>query len=470
MDIALVNPPFLYPCKEEIVLSQCIGLRTLSSLLKEAGHNVQFVDALRDGLSNVQKYANGYLVGDVYESIAGKVKPGTDLIGLSAPFSQLAPVAHDILGELKNRHPDAMLILGGVYPSSQPELAITSPADYIVVGEGERAIFAIANGQVPENIQGVCSPAGSQNSFVSAERVSDLDELPFPDYSIPGIDGYFDLSPRMKRGRTAALVTSRGCPFNCEFCSIHPVCGRNWRYRSAENVLEEIEFLNRRFQIRSLEIEDDNFSLSKERMIAILEGIIRLNEAGANLSWRTPNGIRIDTLDQDVISLMKLSRCNDLVLALEHGDAEMLDIMEKKLSLDKAYEVVSTCVASGIDHINIFVIVGYPGETQGRFESGITFLRRLRDLGSNIDICANIAQPYPATRLLARCRAEGYVEGRDFDNFLVRRDLMSTAYGVPITTPDFNVREVMRRRELIWEVFHPERRWRRYLQPLVFWR
>ena len=66
MDIALVNPPFLYPCKEEIVLSQCIGLRTLSSLLKEAGHNVQFVDALRDGLSNVQKYANGYLVGDVY--------------------------------------------------------------------------------------------------------------------------------------------------------------------------------------------------------------------------------------------------------------------------------------------------------------------------------------------------------------------------------------------------------------------
>jgi anaerobic magnesium-protoporphyrin IX monomethyl ester cyclase len=287
-----------------------------------------------------------------------------------------------------------------------------------------------------------------------------LDTLPFPDYSIPLIDTYYRLSPRSQKGRVASLFTSRGCPYDCEFCSIHPVYGRRYRSRSAGNVLDEIKYLVERHAIRSLEIEDDNFTLKKERATDILEGIIRMNEQGAHLSWRTPNGVRIDTLDEEMIRLIKRSNCGEIVLALEHGDSEMLQIMNKRLNLDKVFTIVEQLVKYKIPKITLFAIAGYPGETKERFLSGLSFLNRIRKLGGNTFLWVNIAQPYPGTKLLARCRREGYITDEHFDNFLIRRDLMSTGYTVWIETPDFDAREVLRRKSILLGSFDRTPKWK----------
>ena len=460
MKIALINPPFLFPVRDEMVLSQCIGLRSLSSVLKRGGHEVVFVDALMLGFSNVRRYANGYVVGSTVEEIIKQLPSDVDLIGVSVPFSQLAPIAHEIVDRAKSRFSEALVVMGGVYPSTQPELAFTSKADLIVVGEGECALSELATGRKPMEVTGVYSPAsGKTGSFLPARFIEDLDSLCFPDYSIPLMDRYFDISPRMVRGRTAALITSRGCPFDCEFCSVHPVCGRRWRARSAENVIDEIKYLVRHHSINSFEIEDDNFTMRRDRTVQILEGIIRLNENRGNLSWRTPNGVRVDALDEEVIRLMKRSNCMELVLALEHGDPELLGIMNKKLDLEKARQVIELCAKSGIPRVTLFVIVGYPGETPERFKNSLSYLKSIRKLGRNLNVCVNYAQPYPGTRLLARCRAEGYVDDPDIDNFLVRRDLMSTAHVVSITTPDFDGKEVRRRKDKIINIFLPRLIW-----------
>jgi anaerobic magnesium-protoporphyrin IX monomethyl ester cyclase len=298
MKIVLINPPYLFPTKSQVVLSHCLGLRSISSFLKKHGHEVKFVDALISGFSQMQKYANGYLVGLRFNDISTEIPSDTDIVGVSVPFSQLAPIAHDLVETIRMNHPDTAIIMGGVYPSTQPELALTSMADHIVVGEGESPLLALANGVDSNSITGLYNTkTKAVKNFLRSEFVEDLNSLPFPDYSIPYIEEYFNLSPRMKAGRTASIVTSRGCPFACEFCSIHPVYGRKYRFRSADNVLEEIEYLVKRHNIRVLEIEDDNFTLKKDRTVEILEGIVRLNEKGANLQWRTPNGIRIDSLD-----------------------------------------------------------------------------------------------------------------------------------------------------------------------------
>jgi anaerobic magnesium-protoporphyrin IX monomethyl ester cyclase len=249
------------------------------------------------------------------------------------------------------------------------------------------------------------------------------------------------------------LVTSRGCPFDCEFCSVHPVCGHVWRARSAESVVEEITYLVERHSVDSLEFEDDNFTLKRDRTVAILEGIIRLNEKGANLKWRTPNGLRIDTLDEGVIELIKRSGCKGISLALEHGDEEVLRIMNKKLDLEKAFDVLRMSVKHKIKRIDIFVIVGYPGETRERFKNSLRYLKRIKKLRGKIVVNVFFAQPHPGTRLLRRCIAEGYVNNADYSNFLIRRDLMSTANDVSITTPDFDEREVMRRKKRILRMF-----------------
>jgi radical SAM superfamily enzyme YgiQ (UPF0313 family) len=457
MKIVLINPPFLFPVKNEIVHSHCLGLRYISSYLKAKGtHQVEFIDALIEGFENVREYANGYIAGLEIKDIVNRIPDDTELIGLSVPFSQLAPVAHALADEVKRRIPNAILTMGGIYPSTQPGLALTSSADLIIVGEGEEAFLQIAEGKTAREIRGVWARewAPQDQLFLPTEGIEDLDLFPFPDYSIPGIERYFTLSPRMFRDRrTASMITSRGCPFHCEFCSIHPVYGRQWRFRSAGNVLEEITYLVKKMGVTALEFEDDNLTLQRKRTAEILEGMIRLNEEGHNLGWRTPNGVRIDTLDKEIRRLIKRSRCEQIVLALEHGDQEMLRIMDKRLDLDKAFEVIKGLVREGVPFIGLFVIVGYPGETRERYLKSLKYLKKIKALGGNILVCVNIAQPYPGTRLLKQCLEKGYIRNTHIDNFLMRKDMMGTGYHVSITTPDFDEAEVLRRRDEILHLF-----------------
>jgi magnesium-protoporphyrin IX monomethyl ester (oxidative) cyclase len=461
MKIALINPPFIFTDREEIALSQCLGLRYLSSYLRSQGnHEIQFIDALVQGISNVQSYGRGYLVGLDVKDIIAKISPDTDIIGLSVPFSQLAPVAHAIVERAKQSLPHTKIVMGGVYPSTQPRLAMTSETDYIVVGEGEDSFAKIVGGAVPEDLMGVYTSQSILNeNILSTKFIEDLDSLPFIDYSIPSIDKYFSFSPRGKRGRTASIITSRGCPFNCEFCSIHPMYGKIYRYRSAANVLEEIKYLIECHQIKTLEIEDDNFTLRKERTVEVLEGIIRLNEKGANLGWWTPNGIKIDTLDEDIIKLIRQANCEKIVLAVEHGDPGMLRIMNKKIDLDKAFHTIELFVKHRIPKIDLFFIVGYPGETLKRFGNGYNYMKKISQLGRNISITVNITQPYPGTKLTARCIAEGWID-KNFDNFLMSKDITSTDSIVAITTPDFTAQEVMRRKAVLEEIFDNYPTWK----------
>lgn len=192
-----------------------------------------------------------------------------------------------------------------------------------------------------------------------------------------------------------------------------------------------------------------------------------MNEEGAGLNWRTPNGVRIDTLNQEIIELIVKSNCTEIVLALEHGDPEMLQIMNKQLDLDKAFSVIEQLIRYRIPKIGLFVIVGYPEETSERFLKGLNYLRKVRGLGGNTWISVNIAQPYPGTKLLARCRREGYITDQHFDNFLVRKDLMSTTHTVWITTPDFDTQEVLRRKDLLETCFDHTAKWRTVVKKLL---
>lgn len=457
MKITLINPPFLFPAKNEIIVSQCLGLRSISAYLKTLGkHDVTFIDALMIGFDNQKPYRNGFIVGLEQADIVAAVPSDTELIGLSAPFSQLAPIVHELAARLKNAFPDVSLVMGGVYPSTQPELALSSGTDFIVVGEGEIALSDIAAGKEPQMIRGVYTRnAGPSDVYTPAEMVKDIDAIPFPDYSIPNIDSYFRLSQRMRKGRTASLVTSRGCPFACEFCSISPVYGRKYRAKSAGLVLSEIKYLVEEHGIQTLEIEDDNFTLQRQRTIDILSGLIDLIESGIPLEWNTPNGVRIDTLDEEIVRLIKQSNCTSITVALEHGDKDVLEIMNKRLDLESAFRVIQLLVQYEIPEIIIFVIVGYPGETAQRFENSLSYLQRVRRLGGNVKVCVNNAQPYPGTGLTKRCLEEGIIEDPQIGNFLIHKDLMSTAHFIPITTEDFDTREVLARRERVLNVFAP---------------
>ena len=455
MNFSLIIPPFLCTVEQnhEFFTSKCMGVRGLSSFLKDKGHNVQLIDAFMEGYFQSRKFVNGFVVGLDAKNIANRIDPDADIIGLSVPFCYIAPIAHEITEELRRRWPNKTIIMGGIYPSTQPELALTSQVDYIVVGEGEIPLEKIGAGVDPKDIQGIYSKDEINNdSFNPAEYLMDLDGLPSPDNDSIPLDMYTSYVPR--KTQNISIYTSRGCPFDCYFCSVHQVNGYKYRLRSSENVIATIEEMVAKYHVNQINFEDDNFTVKKDRTIEILEGIIKINEKGHSVEWRAPNGLRIDTLDEEVISLFKRSNCVETNVALEHGDPEMLRLMNKKIDLDQAYQIFELFVKYEIPEICTFLLVGYPGETTERFENSIRYLEKVHKLRDDIIVWGYIVQPYPGTKLETHCIQEGLLDP-DSNNYLKHVRIDHPEVTVRITTPDFDADEVIRRRNIVYQKFNP---------------
>ncbi len=468
MRVTLINPPFTFTRSSDIIFSQCLGILYIAAYLREnGGHTVTVIDALFEGNKNAVTLKDGHLrVGLTNEEVIARIPKDTELIGLSVPFSHLAFLAHGLACDIKRTFPSVPLVMGGVYPSTQTELAMQAVADYIVLGEGEVAMHELITYLSKQNgnplPQGVISNNGSQSMGSAVHTyVRNIDTLPFPARDLLPFEKYASHSPRNTRAwRTASIITSRGCPYDCEFCSVHPVCGYKWRPRSPKNVLDEIDELSHTYGVNHLEIEDDNFTFNRDRAMEILEGIIERNSLpnARGLTWSTPNGVRIDTLDDKLLHAMKRSNCMGINIALEHGDEEVLKRMRKKLSLSKVEEVVGLLHKYDIP-TDVFVIYGYPGETRKRFENALNFYSKLKQIAPKIEFLFFIAQPYPGTKLFKRCVQEGYLDANTFSD-IEKISRFSTENKCWIKTKDFDEEELMWRKQVLMRTLTPEIYWR----------
>ena len=247
------------------------------------------------------------------------------------------------------------------------------------------------------------------------------------------------------------MITSRGCPYDCTFCSIHSITGYKWRKRSAADVISEIELLVNKFGVEHIEFEDDNLTLEKKRAQEIVNGITLLNSKGGNISWSAPNGVRVDTLDAELLRQIKDSNCSYLNFAAESGDPDLLKIMNKKLDLKKVVEVAKICKELGIK-TKTFFMIGYPGETDESFLKTLNFIKKLKKNGVS-GIMANVTRAYPGTKLYYFCKEKNYIaEKNSRDNlFLVNRITKENA----IITPDFDLKKIKRRMRLIDKTVKP---------------
>ena len=144
MNIVLINPPYIFSKRSDIVFPQCLGLLYISASLIKDKHSVVVIDSLWEGRDNITSFADGSVkVGLDNHEIITRIREDAELIGLSVPFSHFAQLAHVLVADLKRALPSIPVVMGGVFPSTQPELAMTSKADYIILGEGEEAIVGL---------------------------------------------------------------------------------------------------------------------------------------------------------------------------------------------------------------------------------------------------------------------------------------------------------------------------------------
>lgn len=463
MNVVLIAPPWIF--KEEVeFVSQNLGLGYLASYLENQGHDVIIIDAFFDGINKYSplhtKYTDVLRWGLSEEEIIRLIPTDTDIIGITAPFTDSRFVVNPLSKELKKVFPSATLIMGGVYPSTLPSEAMKlSGADILVIGEGEIALSQIVAGRDWEKIKGIVFRRdGKVFETGKGIVIKDIEkDLLMPSYDLRPMAKYVEWSPRgNKADKTLSVISSRGCPFRCNFCSIHPVYGHKWRAFSSQRVVGEIQMAIERFSISHIEFEDDNLTLEKNRAMDIFEGIKNLKgRSGEKIYWSAPNGVMIHSLDKEIIFKMRESGAELIYLPVESGDKKILKLMNKahwENHLEKALEVATYCAEAKIES-SAFVIIGYPGEDAKSFEKTLDFCRRLMDAGIN-RITPLIATPYPNTNLYCLCEKNGWLVHPDAENVLTyQRYSDFLPEFVHIETPWCSKEEAFQRYQIIRNMF-----------------
>lgn len=351
-----------------------------------------------------------------------------DLVGLSCIFSNQIACVRVLSQRIKNEiSRETVVVTGGTHPSFLPEKTLADTAvDIVVLGEGELGLHDIIqarnHGRGLENIDGIAY-RGKDGIVVRPRTtwIEDLDTLPFPALDLLPLEKYFKARSPMayhwRKVRNVPIISSRGCPHRCAFCSSWRHWGQRFRERSAENVLAEIKHLKKEFGIEELKWQDDNLTVNKKRAAEIFS---KMAERGLAMPWNTPNGIAIWTLDEEMIRLMKKSGCYEISLAVETGAPDSFArFVGKPFTLEKAKEVARLARKYGIATVAYFII-GFPGETMDQIRQSMKFALEL-----GVDYLSPfIYIPLPGSQLWEECLAGGLIsEQYDYEksnNFFER--------------------------------------------------
>ncbi len=427
----LIYPPVTFSVQS---MKQChlpLGIAYLASAIRDICE-VYVLDCAVEGYENEERVGERFLrYGLGFDEIEKRIKQiEPDLVGISCIFSSQFPNALEVARRAKKVNPETITVLGGSHPTFVFKKCLENKEiDFIVRGEGEFALrelilaFANEDGSWRE-IEGICwQEDGKIYDNGLKKPYPNLDEIPFPARDMFPLEKYHKISQPMgivyKNRPFMNLITSRGCPYRCTFCSSTNFWGNKYRTRSVENVLSEMEELVERYGIREFKFFDDNLTADLGRAKRIFQGMI---ERGFNVSWNTPNGIHIVNLDTETIDLMIKSGCYELTIAVESGDPWVLkNIINKPTDLSQLEEVTEQIKRKKLGTYGFFII-GFPGETKEQIQRTLDFSRKL-----GLDrISCFIANPLPGTKILEICQQKGYLKPDytfdDIDFFEARFD------------------------------------------------
>jgi anaerobic magnesium-protoporphyrin IX monomethyl ester cyclase len=447
MKVLLINPPqIFYPGSDAPAGNLPLGLMYVAAVLEKAGYQAEILDALMTDAAFL-KVGDTTEVGMPYERIKEDVrKRKPDIVGIANPFTCQAENTVRVANLVKEVDPDILTVVGGPHVTVVPLkfLEDAENVDIAVIGEGEYTMLDVARffeGQKKiSEVQGIAYRK-DKKPVLNPPRpfIQNLDELPYPAYHLVDMERY--LSPekieyRSFKGRAISMITSRGCPFNCNFCSVHLHMGRMFRAHSPDYVISHIEYVVKKYRVKTIFFEDDNLTLDQKRFETICDKII---EKDIRFKWETPNGIRADYLTLSLLEKMQKSGCQSIIFGIESGDQYVLDnIIDKSLKITEAIRVAKLCREIGLD-ASAFYVIGFPGEKKENIMKTVELALKLKkeyDLG----MLLHIATPLYGTRLYEECRDNKFIREnltpRDFAEVRQTR-------GMPlIETEDFTPREV----------------------------
>ena len=410
--VLFINPANTMSADSIRRLATPLGFLYMGAVL-EKDYQVKILDSTCDGYYNHyftddKKYITYGLNDEDLKKQIADYNP--DIVGVSCMFTSRAKDALHSCKLVKEIDANIPVVLGGLHPSLFPrEMLSSGHVDFIIMGEGEfrlkSLIESLNKGKQPD-FDGIAYFKNGQYIEKSMQtRIQKLDSIPLPARHLVNMEKYIEIgvpyAPFSRRDRVEQILTSRGCPHRCNFCSTVNYWGRQFRTRSVDNIISEITELVDKYRIEEIQFADDNMTINRKHA---MEFFSRLKEF--NLSWCTPHGLMPATLDKEMIKLMAESGAYQITFAIESGSPRVLkNIIHKNVPpLEHVKELVKIAQDNGIQVHSMFV-TGLPGETKEDILMTLDYPFKVGFDSASFFI----ANPLPGSELYDFCKEKGYL-------------------------------------------------------------
>ncbi len=406
IDVVLINPYDENALKNALgFITPPLNLMYLASSLENESYSVKIID--------------DDLLQQGYEEVAKQIKKiNPPMVGVTAGTSTIKS-ALKYLEQIKNILPNVLTVIGGPHTTFMPyeTLKDSEYLDAVVMGEGEETIVELAdhktkNNQNIDDIKGIVYRDSSDGKLKTTEKrplIKDLDSIPFPARHLVPFSDY-----DATQDQTGGIITSRGCVYNCNYCSSSLIMGKKFRSRSPNNVVDEIEELIDTYHINDIGFMDDTFMLNKKRANEIADEI-----KARNLDISFVASSRVDRVDKDLLENLKSSGLSTIYYGVESGSQRILDLMKKGITLKNVEDAVRVAKDVNLNVLTSFIL-GYPGETEDDMDKTIDFSTKL-----DSDYCQySILTPFPGTPIYDDLIEKNLIDNDEWNKYTVLKPIL----------------------------------------------
>jgi len=446
MKVLLIQPP-IRDFYQTSIRTQPIGLAYLAASLKSHGYEVGILDCqtsekksipipselsyLKDyypfnDRSPFKLYTGYYHFGMAWDEIRERIKDSkAHVFGISSSFTPYTQEALEVARIIKEWDHKKVVVMGGCHVSCDPESVLKSQwVDYVVLGEGEIR-FTYLLKQIEKGMGGHLKEVdgigfkenGEIRIYPLSTFVEDIESFPFPARELLDLNRY-----RIGRKRSTMIITSRGCPHGCAYCSTHLVMGASFRFRSPESIVQEMVECRDKYHIRNFDIEDDNFTFDQKRAERLMNLVVEsFGEEALELS--AMNGVSFASLDGDLLRLMKRAGFRTINLSFVSTDPSFKERMGRPGTTEAFDKVLGE---AGQAHLSVvaYAIFGMPGQTIREMVDTLIYL-----MGKRVLIGPSVYYPTPGTSLFEQCKAK---------ELLPSHPSQWRSSALPIETEDFD--------------------------------
>lgn len=421
--VTLIRPfAVLSPKAMSAPITPPIGIAYLAAVLEKAGYPISVIDALGMDIFRITPSDCGRfsMQGATSEDLLNAIPADSGIIGISMMFSQEWVLHRQLIKQIRQRFPNAILVVGGEHPTALPEYVLRECLEiaHLVLGEGELTFLELVHelscGGDGRNVAGTAyiDESGAYVEKGLSLRIAHIDEIPRPAWHLFDVSAYFNDNWTMgiSKGRNMPILATRGCPYQCTFCSNPTMWTTRYKMRGVREVVDEIQWLIDTYAIKAVEFYDLTAIVKKDWTLAFCAELERRN---IRISWQLPSGTRSEALDDETLAAIAKAGCGLLVYAPESGSEETLRLVKKKITLEKIDKSIAAAIRTGL-MVKINLVIGFPHERLGHVLKTLAYCVKTAFTGVE-DVSMPIFTPYPGSALFREMLADGTIPRLDDD-------------------------------------------------------